>query len=102
MKRRHYFIPALVSVTLATSGFALAQGSGGGAGGSSSTGAGEATGGASGVYPSQTQGVEQNPSATGATHKSTHRTHHKKHTTKPMNDTTNTPGADASSDTKGQ
>ncbi|MEM5423710.1 hypothetical protein AB3X91_19680 [Paraburkholderia sp. BR14263] len=99
MKPRHYFISALASVTLATSGLALAQGSGGG---SSSTSPGAATGGASDVYPAQTQGVEQNPAATGTTHKSTHHKKHTKAMSKPMNDTTNTPGADASSDSKGQ
>ncbi|MEX3938437.1 hypothetical protein AB4Y44_02550 [Paraburkholderia sp. BR10937] len=99
MKPRHYFISALAGVTLAASGLALAQGSGGG---SSSTSPGAATGGASEVYPAQTQGVEQNPSATGTTHKTTHHKKHTKKMSKQMNDTTNTPGADASSDTKGQ
>ncbi|SDE45089.1 hypothetical protein [Paraburkholderia lycopersici] len=100
MKPRHSFIPALVSLTLAaSSGLALAQGSGGGAG-STGTSPGGATGGASDAYPAQS--AEQNPSGTGTTHKST--THHTKHVNKQkqMNDTTNTPGADASSDTKGQ
>lgn len=95
MKPRHYLIPALASVTLAASG--LAQGAGGG---SSGTSPGAATGGASEVYPSQ--GAGQNPSATGTTHKSMHHTKQTKKASKPMNDTTNTPGADASSDTKGQ
>lgn len=98
MKPRHYFIPALMSVAFAASGLALAAGAGGGSG----TGPGAATGGASGAYPSQTEGADQNPAAAGTMHKSTQ---HKKHTrkaSKPMDDTTNTPGADASSDTKGQ
>ncbi|TDQ97431.1 hypothetical protein [Paraburkholderia silvatlantica] len=99
MKPRHYFISALAGVTLAVSSLALARGSGGG---SSSTNPGAATGGASGVYPAQTQGVEQNPSATGTMHKSAHHNKHTKKMSKQMNDTTNTPGADASSDTKGQ
>lgn len=97
MKPRHYFIPALVSVTLAASGLAFAAGAGGGSSGSSP---GDATGGASGVYPSQDAG--QNPSATGTMHKSTQHKKHTKKASKQMNDTTNTPGADASSDTKGQ
>ncbi|PVX61370.1 hypothetical protein [Paraburkholderia unamae] len=97
MKPHYYLISTFVSVTLATSGAALAQGSGGG---SSSTGPGDATGGASGVYPSQAQGAEQNPAVTGSKSKSS--AHHKKHAKKTMNDTINTPGADASSDTKGQ
>lgn len=99
MKPRHYFIPVLVSASLAASGLALAAGAGGGGSG---TGPGAATGGASGAYPSQTQGAQQNPSTTGTMHKSTQHKKHTKQAAKPMNDTTNTPGADASSDTKGQ
>jgi hypothetical protein len=96
MKPRHYLIPALVSAMLAASGFALAEGAGGGAGGgSSSTGNAGATG-------TQPPDSAQGATSTSTTHKSTHHTSKKTHAKKPMNDTTNTPGADASSDTKGQ
>lgn len=89
MQPRHYFLAALVSAALATSGLALAQGSGGG---SSSTG------------PGQSSSDQATTAAPGSSATTTHHTMHKKrtHATKPMNDTTNKPGPDASSDTKGQ
>lgn len=111
MNTRNFLASALAAActagALAVSGAALAQGSGGG-GGSSSTGPGQSTGGDTGaVYPAPTQGVEQNPPATGQgmnpqSSKPKHKKHHKPPVQKPMNDTTNMPGANASSDTKGQ
>jgi hypothetical protein len=95
MKARHTIMSALVSVTLAASGFALAEGSGGGAGGGSS---GTGNAGATGMQPPD---AGQNSATTGTTPKPAHHTQKKMHAKKPMNDTTNTPGADASSDTKG-
>jgi len=88
MKPRHYLLPALASAALCASGAVLAQGAGGG---SSSTGPGQGSG-------------DQAMTAASDTAATTHHTTHKKktHAKKPMNDTTNTPGADASSDTKGQ
>ncbi|WP_051390789.1 hypothetical protein [Paraburkholderia mimosarum] len=103
MKPRLLITSAILGAALAAPGLALAQGTGGG--GSSGTGPDQGAG-ANSTYPAPTQGVEQNPSVTGSPNATTHRTHVKKHTKyntkKPMNDTTNMPGADASSDTKGQ
>jgi len=95
-----------MAVLLAASGAAFAA-SGGGSSSEGTTGSGAT---ANGVYPAPTQGVEQGADATGAPGSTTgtmhkkhhHHSHMKKHSVqKPMNDTTNTPGADASSDTKG-
>lgn len=105
MKSRHLIAPAILSAMLAVSGVALAAGAGGG----SSNGPGGAGSGTGADATTPAQGADNNAAtaATGTsntTHKSTHKSHTtKKHTaTKPMSDTTNTPGADASSDTKGQ
>jgi hypothetical protein len=89
MKARQLTAPAILSALLAVSGAAFAQ--------ASST-----------DMTTPAQGGDQNAAAaamgaSSTAHKSTHKSHTKKHTAKkPMNDTTNTPGADASSDTKGQ
>ena len=100
MKTRTTLITASMTAALIVTGSAFA------AGGSSSdngaTGGGAA---ANGVYPAPTQGVEQGATATGDTGSTstTHRHKHMRHhAQKPANDTTNIPGADASSDTKGQ
>ncbi|HTH61424.1 MAG TPA: hypothetical protein VL689_14835 [Paraburkholderia sp.] len=103
MKTRTTLVTASMTVLLAATGSAFAAGTGGGsASGNGATGGGAA---ANGVYPAPTQGVEQGVPATGNT-AGAQTTHHTKHTRhhakKPMNDTTNMPGADASSDTKGQ
>jgi hypothetical protein len=106
MKTRNTLVVVLIGLMLAASGGALAQGAGGGngsaGGGSNSTGntpAGASDERGGNAYP------DQSASGTGSTsHKSMQRSHTIAHpkTKKPMNDTTNTPGADASSDTKGQ
>lgn len=88
----------LVSSLLAASSLALAQGAGGGAGGG---------GGPAGTDPNGNAAMSTREGGdTGAMGSSAaHSTHHmKKHskTTKPVTDTTNMPGANASSDTKGQ
>ncbi|MBB3259372.1 type IV secretory pathway TrbL component [Paraburkholderia bannensis] len=89
MKSRHLIAPTLLVAMLAVSGAAFAQASGT-----------DAT--------TPAQGGDQNAATAGmgassTAHKSTHKSHANKHAAKkPMNDTTNTPGADASSDTKGQ
>ncbi|MEX3899549.1 hypothetical protein FSB08_29750 [Paraburkholderia sp. JPY432] len=82
------------------SGAAFAQTGGGN--GNSGAGGGNAHGAATAA---PTAGNEPAPNAMGSTGGSTSsmKHHHKKSKAmKPMNDTTNTPGADASSDTKGQ
>jgi hypothetical protein len=99
MKTRTTLITASMTVLLAASGSAFAAGEGGGSASDrnpADTGSGAA---ANGVYPAPTQGVENGVTAG---HNSTHRTHTRHHAKKPLNDTTNMPGADASSDTKGQ
>lgn len=89
MKIRHAL---LVSTLLAASSLAMAQGGGGGPAGNDPN-AGTNAG-------ATREGGDMQ--ASGATaHKSTKK-HHMKHTKKPATDTTNMPGADASSDTKGQ
>lgn len=104
MKTRTTLITASMTALLAAAGSAFAAG-----GGSASDNTGGATGGgaaANGVYPAPTQGVEQGVPATGNTQGAYSTKHHRKpmrhHAKKPVNDTTNIPGADASSDTKGQ
>lgn len=95
MRIRH---AVLVSTLLAASSLALAQGAGAGGGG----GAGPA-----GNDPNANNATSTREGGdANATPATTPATHHpmKKHSKakKPMTDTTNTPGADASSDTKGQ
>ncbi|WP_144109443.1 hypothetical protein [Paraburkholderia sp. BCC1886] len=93
MKIKHAL---LVSTLLAASSLAMAQGAGGGGGGpagndpSGNTSAATREGG--------------DMQASGATAHAKSKTHHMKKSKakKPMTDSTNTPGADASSDTKGQ
>jgi hypothetical protein len=84
-----------VSTLLAASSLAMAQGSGGGGGGGGPAGNDPHGGNTAG---STREGGEMAPGATAHAKK-----HHSKHTkaTKPMTDSTNMPGADASSDTKG-
>jgi hypothetical protein len=92
MKIKHAL---LVSTLLAASSLAMAQGAGGGGGGpagddpSAGTNAGTTR-----------EGGDMQASGTMA-HKPAKK-HAMKHTKKPVTDTTNMPGADASSDTKGQ
>jgi len=87
----------LVSTLLAASSLAMAQGAGGGGGG-----------GPAGNDPSAGNTTANSTREGGdmpASHAVAHpRKHHMKHSkaTKPATDTTNMPGADASSDTKGQ
>jgi hypothetical protein len=107
MKTRTTLITASMTVLLAASGSAFAAGEGGGSASDrnpADTGSGAA---ANGVYPAPTQGVENGVTAghnsTMRTQTQTqHRMHTRHHAKKPVNDTTNMPGADASSDTKGQ
>lgn len=87
----------LVSTLLAASSLAMAQGAGGGGGG----------GGPAGNDPNagNTTANSTREGGTPASAAMAHpRKHHMKHSkaTKPATDTTNMPGADASSDTKGQ
>jgi hypothetical protein len=87
----------LVSTLFAASSLAIAQGAGGGGGG-----------GPAGNDPSAGNTTANSTREGGdmpASHAVAHpRKHHMKHSkaTKPATDTTNMPGADASSDTKGQ
>jgi len=94
-----------MTVLLAATGSAFAAGAGGG-GNATDSGAMGSGAAANGVHPAPTQGVEQGMPATGSTHgmKTSKTTrHHRKHAQqKTINDTTNIPGADASSDTKGR
>jgi hypothetical protein len=86
----------LVSTLLAASSLAMAQGSGGGGGGGP---AGNDPNAGTNAGATREGGDMQ---ASGAmAHKST-KQHHMKQTKKPATDTTSTPGADASSATKGQ
>lgn len=101
------FISILLAVTSA-GGAAFAQGSAGGGGtaaaGGANGGGGSAGGNANGpntpsnavAGPTASTGTSMNSTST---HKRTMKKHHAK---KPMTDRTNMPGADASSDTKGQ
>lgn len=85
----------LISTLLAASSLAMAQGSGGGGGGP----AGNDPNGGTNAGATREGG---DMGASGAmAHSKTHK-HSKKSTKKPATDTTNMPGADASSDTKGQ
>lgn len=97
MKIKHAI---LVSALLAASSVAMAQGSGGGGGGGPAGDNTAGAGGATGPAASR-EGGDAMASGTMASPKM--KKHHvKKSVKKPMTDTTNTPGADASSDTKGQ
>jgi hypothetical protein len=86
----------IVAALLALSGSAFAQGGGTGNGGGAAGGGGNGAG----MSSSDQTGAGMAASGTHASSKM----HHKKSTshTKPATDTTNMPGADASSDTKGQ
>ncbi|EIF34147.1 hypothetical protein BCh11DRAFT_01945 [Burkholderia sp. Ch1-1] len=88
----------LISTLLAASSLAMAQGSGGGGGGPAGS---DPNGGT--TAGTTREGGDMQASGAMAHSKST-RTHHMKKSkaTKPATDTTNMPGADASSDTKGQ
>ncbi|OBR46617.1 hypothetical protein A6456_29385 [Paraburkholderia tropica] len=98
MKARHTLLATLLGLAVAASGVTVAQAAGG-TGGNGGTGNGTtgASGEGGGGYPEQGASI-----TSSTTQKSTHHTHSKSHAKKPMNDTTNTPGADASSDTKGE
>jgi hypothetical protein len=99
----------LAAALVALSGAAFAQGAGGGSTGGGGAGmatgndtgaakAGQNAGGTNGMSNSGT-----NNSGTNSMSHSANTQHHPMKTKKkPMNDTTNMPGADASSDTKGQ
>ncbi|MFM0645122.1 hypothetical protein PQR14_12400 [Paraburkholderia bryophila] len=90
MKIKHAL---LISTLLAASSLAMAQGSGGGGAAGNDPNAGTNAG-------STREGGDMQASGASA-HKSMKK-HHTKKAKKPMTDSTNTPGADASSDTKGQ
>jgi hypothetical protein len=94
----------LVSTLLAASSLAMAQGAGGAGGG-----AGGGSGGPAGNDPSTSAGAnastrEGGDTGSGTMSHSTTKKHSSKSskTTKPATDTTNMPGANASSDTKGK
>ncbi|MGF6506512.1 hypothetical protein [Paraburkholderia tuberum] len=94
------FAACMVASGAVASGAAFAQAGGGN--GNSGTGGGNAHGAATAA---PTAGNEPASNVTGSTMGSTSsmKHHHKKSkANKPMTDTTNTPGANASSDTKGQ
>jgi hypothetical protein len=88
----------LVSAIVAMSGTVFAQ-----AGGGNGNGGNGPAGGAGNAHGAATAGLTANGSpASGAMSSEGTKMHHmSKSKKKPMNDTTNTPGADASSDTKG-
>lgn len=90
----------LVSALVAMSGAAFAQ-----AGGGNGNGGGAGTGGSGNAHGAATAAPTTNGQPTsGAMSSSGSKSHHvsRTKTKKPMTDSTNTPGADASSDTKGQ
>jgi hypothetical protein len=92
----------LVSALVVMSGAAFAQ-----AGGGNGNGGGGGTGGSGNAHGAATAGpTAGGDPASGAMGAGTTKMHHtsksKPKTKKPMSDSTNTPGADASSDTKGQ
>jgi hypothetical protein len=97
----------VLSACVAMSGAVFAQ-----AGGGNGNGGNSGTGGSGNAHGAATAGPTASPAAGGepasgamssAAPKSQHHmSKSKSKSKKPMNDTTNTPGADASSDTKGQ
>lgn len=88
----------LVSTLLAASSLAMAQGAGGGGGGGGP--AGNDPSGGNTTANSTREGGDM-PASGAMAHPKKHHMKHSK-ATKPATDTTNMPGADASSDTKGQ
>jgi len=91
MNRRNAWIAAAL-LALSTGALAQAGGNGGGAAGGGGNG--------EGMSASDQTGAGM---ASSGTHAATKAQHHKKSShKKPATDTTNMPGADASSDTKGQ
>jgi hypothetical protein len=86
----------LVSSLLVASSLAMAQGAGGGGGG------GPAGNDPSGGTNAGTTREGGDMASGTMAHSSKHHMKHSKKTAKPITDTTNTPGANASSDTKGQ
>jgi hypothetical protein len=103
MKLRMKFTKTLlVSALLTLSGAAFAQGAGGGGGNS---GGGSSGGGGAGMATGNDTGANkagQNATSSSGMSHSQMQHHSTKGKKKQMNDTTNMPGADASSDTKGQ
>ncbi|MFM0502690.1 hypothetical protein [Paraburkholderia caffeinilytica] len=90
----------IVSALVAMSGVAFAQAGGGNGNGGAGGGSGDAHGAAT---AGPTAGGEPASGAMSAGGSKMHHTSKSKaKTKKPMSDSTNTPGADASSDTKGQ
>ena len=85
----------LISTLLAASSLAMAQGAGGGGGGPAGNDPNAGT-----TAGATREGGDMQASGATAHSKSTKKHHMKK--TKPATDSTNMPGADASSDTKGQ
>ncbi|ACC74373.1 hypothetical protein PPMP20_21835 [Paraburkholderia phymatum] len=83
----------IVAALFALSGGAFAQGAG--------SGGGSAGGGGNGAGMSSSDETGAGMAASG-THSKAKKHHKKSSHTKPATDTTNMPGADASSDTKGQ
>jgi hypothetical protein len=93
----------LVSALLALSGAAFAQGAGGGGG--NAGGGGSTGGGGAGMATGNDTGADkagQNAGGSGNMSHSQMQHHSTKGKKKQMNDSTNMPGANASSDTKGQ
>jgi hypothetical protein len=91
----------LMAACIAVAGGALAQTGGGN--GNGGTGSGNAHGAATAGPTAGNEPVSNAPGmATGSTATMKHHHHASKSNRKPMTDSTNTPGADASSDTKGQ
>ncbi len=86
----------LISTLLAASSLAMAQGAGGGGGPAGNDPNGGTTAGAT------REGGDMQASGATAHSKPMRRHHVKSKATRPATDTTNMPGADASSDTKGQ
>jgi hypothetical protein len=100
MSKRMTLTSTTLVILLASSAGALAAGSGSGAG---AGGGGAAAGGGGGAMTAPSTSGDMAASGTMAHKPTAHKSSSKMHkTTKPMNDQTNMPGADASSDTKGK
>lgn len=91
---------ALVSILLVSSAAAFAQGTAGGSAGGGTAGQGGSNGSGNSNGPGAATAPAPMASAP-STHKKAMK-HHKMSNKKSATDTTNMPGADASSDTKGQ
>ncbi|NML32828.1 hypothetical protein [Paraburkholderia antibiotica] len=90
----------LVAACVAVSGAAFAQAGGGN--GNGGTGSGNAHGAATAAPTAGNEPASNAPGATGGAMTNQHHHVSKSKSKRPATDSTNTPGADASSDTKGQ